>query len=134
MTSRRPDVSIVGPTVAYEVIGPSGTHSLIRAALIDRDPSLRNPEATYTPLCVVPSNSITSDRLTSLEKDVELVQTLQQLLVQSEKTNEKLMKVYEAACGLVVGVDWNNGTQALTHNYRQQLIDAVADFQNKDSL
>ena len=37
----------------------------------------------------------------------------------------ELERVYEAALGLTLGVDWNNGTQALKHGYRQKLIDAV---------
>jgi hypothetical protein len=36
-----------------------------------------------------------------------------------------LERVYDAARGLCFGVDWNNGTAAKIHGYRQKLIDAV---------
>lgn len=42
-----------------------------------------------------------------------------------ETNIRKLRRVYEAARGLCHGVDWNNGTQAKLHGYRQKLIDAV---------
>jgi hypothetical protein len=32
----------------------------------------------------------------------------------------------EAAKGLSCGDDWNNGTHALKHGYRQKLLDALA--------
>lgn len=37
-----------------------------------------------------------------------------------------LERVYAAARGLCHGTDWNHGTHAKTHGYRQKLIDAVA--------
>jgi hypothetical protein len=33
--------------------------------------------------------------------------------------------VIEAAIGLCGGIDWNHGTHAITHGYRQKPIDAV---------
>ena len=38
----------------------------------------------------------------------------------------KLLDVAEAAKGLSTGQDWNNGTMAKTHGYRQRLLDALA--------
>jgi len=40
-------------------------------------------------------------------------------------TLEKLQAVYEAARGLCHGHDWNEGTQAKLHGYRNKLIKAV---------
>ncbi len=37
----------------------------------------------------------------------------------------QLTAVYDAARHLCYGVDWNNGTMALTHGYRKKLVDAV---------
>lgn len=37
-----------------------------------------------------------------------------------------LADLVEAGRGLALGVDWNNGTMAKEHGYRQRLIDALA--------
>lgn len=42
-----------------------------------------------------------------------------------ETTIRKLRRVYEAARGLCHGHDWNDGTQAKTRGYRNELIKAV---------
>lgn len=42
-----------------------------------------------------------------------------------ETTIRKLRRVYEAARGLCHGHDWNNGTAAKLHGYRNELIKAV---------
>jgi hypothetical protein len=34
-------------------------------------------------------------------------------------------ELYKAALGLSHGVDWNNGTQAIEHGYRDKLLSAV---------
>ena len=34
-------------------------------------------------------------------------------------------ELYKAALGLSHGIDWNNGTQAIEHGYRDKLINAV---------
>lgn len=46
-----------------------------------------------------------------------------------ETTIRKLRRVYEAARGLCYGHDWNEGTQAKTHGYRNKLIKAVDDIE-----
>jgi hypothetical protein len=38
---------------------------------------------------------------------------------------EALHPLYHAASGLSFGEDWNNGTHAKLHGYRQKLIDAL---------
>lgn len=38
---------------------------------------------------------------------------------------QALRRLYEAARGLSFGEDWNNGTAAKLHGYRQKLIDAI---------
>ena len=40
--------------------------------------------------------------------------------------NARLQPIAHAAMGLCAGVDWSKGTHAVTHGYRQKLIDAVA--------
>ena len=40
-------------------------------------------------------------------------------------TLSALWRVARAAEGLCHGTDWNKGTHAITHGYRQKLIDAV---------
>lgn len=37
-------------------------------------------------------------------------------------------KVIEAARGLSHSTDWNNGTHAKLHGYRQKLLDAIAEY------
>ena len=37
----------------------------------------------------------------------------------------KLRRVYEAARGLCHGYDWNEGTHAKLHGYRERLVNAV---------
>jgi hypothetical protein len=46
-----------------------------------------------------------------------------------ETTIRKLRRVYEAARGLCYGHDWNDGTQAKLHGYRNKLIKAVDDIE-----
>lgn len=43
----------------------------------------------------------------------------------SDERLAKLEAVYAAARGLVFGTDWNQGTHARLHGYRNKLIDAV---------
>lgn len=46
-----------------------------------------------------------------------------------ENTIRKLRKVYEAARGLCHGYDWNDGSHAKHHGYRNKLINAVNDIE-----
>lgn len=41
------------------------------------------------------------------------------------ETEALLREVFEAACGLTFGEDWNQGTGAKTHGYRARLLKAV---------
>lgn len=45
-----------------------------------------------------------------------------------EVTIRKLRRVYEAARGLCHGYDWNDGSHAKHHGYRNELIKAVNDI------
>ena len=44
---------------------------------------------------------------------------------QSQPDTEQLLRVYEAARGLCHGYDWNLGTHAVRHGYRNALVEAV---------
>lgn len=44
------------------------------------------------------------------------------------ETARAALKVVEAAKGLICGVDWNNGTHAITHGYREKLIESLSPF------
>lgn len=47
-------------------------------------------------------------------------------LTRLRKEVAELREVYEAARGLTYGTDWNQGTQAKNHGYRDRLIASVA--------
>jgi hypothetical protein len=44
----------------------------------------------------------------------------------SDREWNALQRVARAAEGLSHGVDWNNGTHAITHGYRKKLLDALS--------
>jgi hypothetical protein len=44
---------------------------------------------------------------------------------------ERVKPLVEAARGLSFGTDWNNGTHAKLHGYRQKLLDALEAYQSK---
>lgn len=46
---------------------------------------------------------------------------------------EKSKKLLEAAEGLSYGTDWNNGTHAKLHGYRQKLLDALSEYKGDKS-
>lgn len=43
---------------------------------------------------------------------------------------EQAERFYKAAKGLSFGTDWNNGTHAKLHGYRQKLLDVVAAYES----
>ena len=43
--------------------------------------------------------------------------------------HELLLAIARAAEGLVLGTDWNKGTQAIIHGYRAKLVKAVKAYQ-----
>ncbi len=45
-----------------------------------------------------------------------------------EHQRDLLLKVRDAAYGLSKGTDWNNGTHAATHGYRQSLLKAIESY------
>ena len=47
-------------------------------------------------------------------------------------TLSALWRVVRAAEGLCHGTDWNKGTHAITHGYRQKLIDAVVSLREEE--
>lgn len=47
------------------------------------------------------------------------------------RIQEKYKRLYEAAKGLSHGTDWNNGTHAKLHGYRQNLLDALSDLERQ---
>ena len=42
---------------------------------------------------------------------------------------QRFEKLAEAANGLRYGTDWNNGTHAIKHGYRQKLLDALTEYE-----
>lgn len=56
-----------------------------------------------------------------------------QALAEARAKLAQYERLYEAANGLSFGEDWNNGTQAKLHGYRQKLIDAVAAIRNRSA-
>jgi hypothetical protein len=46
-------------------------------------------------------------------------------LASARKALEQMQPVFEAAHGLCMGYDWNNGTHAKLHGYRHKLLSAV---------
>lgn len=57
------------------------------------------------------------------QKVAELEAELQNTRTQSQC--DAYDELYKAALGLSNGVDWNNGTQAIEHGYRDKLLSAV---------
>lgn len=45
---------------------------------------------------------------------------------------EALAPLLDAALGLSHGTDWNNGTHAKLHGYRQKLLDALSAIRSKE--
>lgn len=45
--------------------------------------------------------------------------------------SEVVKNIVDAARGLSFGTDWNNGTHAKLHRYRQELLDALRDYDAK---
>jgi len=48
-----------------------------------------------------------------------------ELTAERDEAREALRPMLAAASGLSFGTDWNNGTHAKLHGYRQKLIDAI---------
>lgn len=65
-----------------------------------------------------------------IKKQIETLEANGQL--DTADTMEKLNAVYEAARGLCFGEDWNNGTHAKLHGYKQKLREAVAAVQTTE--
>lgn len=51
--------------------------------------------------------------------------TRQEAADEIERLRDALHPLYHAASGISFGEDWNNGTHAKLHGYRQKLIDAL---------
>jgi len=64
-------VPVVGDVVAYESVGCGGTKSLVRASLLERDTTLRNPDAEYIPLYKSTTVVVSAAELDALRKDAE---------------------------------------------------------------
>lgn len=60
------------------------------------------------------------------------ISTLREALTKEKERNAELESLCrefgEAAKGLSFGEDWNNGTHAKLHGYRQKLLDALAKY------
>lgn len=54
-----------------------------------------------------------------------LQQELDRTKAETKEQREVIKRFYEAAEGLSFGTDWNNGTHAKLHGYRQKLLDAL---------
>lgn len=48
------------------------------------------------------------------------------------ETARAALRVVEAAKGLSYGADWNKGTHAILHGYRQKLLDNLAPFRTEE--
>lgn len=46
---------------------------------------------------------------------------------------ERVAPLIEAATGLSHGTDWNNGTHAKLHGYRQKLLDALSVYRQSEA-
>lgn len=73
------------------------------------------------------AKSSLKDRTRQLDDLTHKKESLRNQWLQSQLSVAK--EVVNAALGLSYGTDWNKGTHAITHGYRQKLLNALAKYQ-----